>query len=165
MIEQQAAKELVVRAGLELVRSGLIARTWGNVSCRIDEVTFAITPSGRPYESLTPDDMVICRVADASYEGNRKPSSEKGIHALVYRSRPDIGFVIHTHQPLASAISVTGIGNMPPLGRDLLGNGVPIAEYGLPGTKKLKKAVAKALEQCRGRCCHYGASWCSVLRS
>ena len=50
-MDEFTAKELVVKAGLELVRNGLIARTWGNVSCRLDDKTFAITPSGRSYES------------------------------------------------------------------------------------------------------------------
>ena len=160
MIDQRQAKELVVRAGMELVRSGLIARTWGNVSCRIDDSTFAITPSGRAYETLTPDDIVICKVSDASYEGDIKPSSEKGIHALVYQKYFDIGFVIHTHQTAASAISITKMDKMPPLGRDLLGDGVPIAAYGLPGTKKLRRGVANALEKCTGKAvilAHHGA--------
>lgn len=160
MMEQNRAKELVIRAGLKLVHSGLIARTWGNVSCRIDETAFAVTPSGRPYETLTPDDIVICKAADASCEGKIKPSSEKGIHALVYRTCPDVGFVIHTHQPAASAVSISEIRRMPPFERGLLGDGVPVAAYGLPGTKKLRNGVAKALKNCSGHAvimAHHGA--------
>ena len=44
------AKKEVIAAGLRLVETGLIARTWGNVSCRVDENSFVITPSGKPYE-------------------------------------------------------------------------------------------------------------------
>ena len=51
------AKEIVIAAGKKLVETGLIARTWGNVSCRIDQNYFAITPSGRDYLSLTPEDI------------------------------------------------------------------------------------------------------------
>ena len=47
------AKKEVIAAGLRLVEKGLIARTWGNVSCRVDENSFVITPSGKPYEGLT----------------------------------------------------------------------------------------------------------------
>ena len=82
-MDELKAKELVIKAGLDLIENGLIARTWGNVSCRVDEKSFVITPSGRPYESLTPKDIVLCSVEDASYTGDIKPSSEKGIHALV----------------------------------------------------------------------------------
>lgn len=160
MNEQKQAKELVIRAGRELVRSGLIARTWGNVSCRVDGGSFAVTPSGRLYETLTPADIVLCKAADASYEGDVRPSTEKGVHALVYRLYPDAGFVIHTHQPAASAVGAAAIHKMPPLGRELLGEGVPVAAYGLPGTKKLRNGVAAALRESSGRAvlmAHHGA--------
>ena len=53
--ELEEAKKLVVAAGKKLVESGLIARTWGNVSARISDTQFVITPSGRAYETLTPE--------------------------------------------------------------------------------------------------------------
>ena len=62
------AKLDVVKAGILLCEKGLIQRTWGNVSCRIDENSFAITPSGRDYLSLTPDDIVIVNISDLSYD-------------------------------------------------------------------------------------------------
>ncbi|HWT75310.1 MAG TPA: class II aldolase/adducin family protein [Mobilitalea sp.] len=154
------AKQLVVRAGKELVKSGLIARTWGNVSCRIDDKTFAVTPSGRSYETLQPEEIVICRVEDAAYEGEIKPSSEKGIHALVYRTYPDIHFVIHTHQPMASVISAAEMDSIPAGDYPLLGTKVPIAVYGLPGTKKLKSNIGKSLTDKRNHAiimAHHGA--------
>ena len=92
------AKKIVVEAGKQLVSTGLIARTWGNVSCRIDDKQFVITPSGKAYEGLTPDDIVLVNMDDLSYEGDIKPSSEKGIHAQCYLHKTEIGFVIHTHQ-------------------------------------------------------------------
>ena len=62
------AKKEVIAAGLRLVEKGLIARTWGNVSCRVDENSFVITPSGKPYEGLTPDDIVEVKIDTLSYE-------------------------------------------------------------------------------------------------
>jgi len=53
-VSLQQAREDVVQAGKQLVKAGLIARTWGNVSARISESQFVITPSGRAYETLTP---------------------------------------------------------------------------------------------------------------
>lgn len=145
-MDVNTARQLVVTAGKELVASGLIARTWGNVSCRVDDKSFAITPSGRSYETLQPDEIVICKIEDTSYEGEIKPSSEKGIHALVYRIHPDINFVIHTHQPIASVISAARISTMPSGNYPLLSDRVPIAAYGLPGTKKLRENIRIALE-------------------
>ena len=103
------AKELVIRAGHELLEAGLIVRTWGNISCRINDKQFVITPSGMAYDVLTPDDIVLVNIADLSYEGDVKPSSEKGIHASCYELRPDINFVIHTHQKAATIVSITGM--------------------------------------------------------
>ena len=99
--ELEEAKKLVVAAGKKLVESGLIARTWGNVSARISDTQFVITPSGRAYETLTPEEVVVVNIEDCSYEGDIKPSSEKGVHAAAYRHHPTVDFVIHTHQKAA----------------------------------------------------------------
>ena len=104
-IEKRIAQELVVKAGLELMESGLIARTWGNVSARISDNVFVITPSGIPYEKLTPDDIVEVTIDELEYDENGlKPSSEKGVHAAAYKHHPEVDFVIHTHQIAASAV-------------------------------------------------------------
>ena len=141
------AKETVIQAGKQLVSTGLIARTWGNVSCRIDDKHFVITPSGRAYETLTPDEIVLVNMDDLSYDGDIKPSSEKGIHAQCYLLRPECNFVIHTHQANASIVSVLGsdINKVEGKSRDIIGDNVPLASYGLPGTGKLRQGVVDAL--------------------
>lgn len=141
------AKKLVIEAGERLVATGLIARTWGNVSCRVDDKTFVITPSGKPYIGLTPDDIVEVAINTLEWGGNVKPSSEKGIHAEVYKEFPEANFVIHTHQKVASAISAISGGIEKVVGDagKLIGGRIYTGSYGLPGTKKLKKGVTKAL--------------------
>lgn len=141
------AKKLVIEAGERLVETGLIARTWGNVSCRVDDKTFVITPSGKPYIGLTPDDIVEVAINTLEWGGNVKPSSEKGIHAEVYKEFPDANFVIHTHQKVASAVSALskGIDKVVGDAGKLIGGVIHMGSYGLPGTKKLKKGVTKAL--------------------
>ena len=141
------AKKLVIEAGEKLVESGLIARTWGNVSCRVDDKTFVITPSGKPYIGLTPDDIVEVAIDSLEWSGGVKPSSEKGIHAEVYKEYPEAGFVIHTHQKVASVISAlrSGIETVTGEAKKLIGDRILIGSYGLPGTKKLRKGVTKAL--------------------
>ena len=143
---EQEARKLVVEAGKRLLETGLIARTWGNVSARISDSQFVITPSGRAYDTLTPDDMVIVNISDYSYDGDKKPSSEKGIHADAYRLRPDINFYIHTHQIRASVAGIAGknIDVIPEKYKSLLGECVPVAEYGMPSTEKLRKALEKS---------------------
>lgn len=156
------AKRLVIEAGNRLVANGLIARTWGNVSCRISSEEFVITPSGKAYDSLTPDDIVVVSIEDLSYEGEVKPSSEKGVHAAAYKLRPQCNFVIHTHQPNASAISALGcdINGLSGRARELIGSCVPVAAYGLPGTGKLRAGVSSAIKNSESKAIimkHHGA--------
>ena len=132
---ESEARELVLSAGLELVRRGLIARTWGNISARISDSECIITPSGRAYDSLKPEELVKLNINDLTYPGSIKPSSEKGLHAEVYKLRPEINFIIHTHQYYASIVGLEG-------------KDYPFAAataYGMPGTRKLSANVAKAV--------------------
>ncbi len=156
------AKELVIKAGHELLAAGLIVRTWGNISCRVNDKQFVITPSGMAYDVLTPDDIVLVNIADLSYEGDIKPSSEKGIHASCYELRPNINFVIHTHQKNASVVSTLGldINNIDGEDAEILGTDVPCASYGLPGQPKLRQGVIGALERSTSKAAimkHHGA--------
>lgn len=144
--EETEARGLVVRAGRRLLEAGLTARTWGNISARISETAFVITPSGLGYETMESEDLVKVQISDCSYEGETKPSSEKGIHADAYRLRPDAGFVIHTHQDKASVVSVAGEA-LEGLDSPVLGDIVPCAAYGLPSTGKLRRAVAAELSR------------------
>ena len=156
------AKEIVVEAGKQLVATGLIARTWGNVSCRISDTQFVITPSGRDYLSLTPDDIVVVNLEDLSYEGDIKPSSEKGLHAQCYILRKDCNFVIHTHQANASIVSAIGcdVNNIAGYSKDIIGDNIPVASYGLPGSGKLRDGVVAALKRSDSKAVimrHHGA--------
>jgi len=79
--------------------------------------------------------------------GKHKPSSEKGVHAAAYQIFPDAGFVIHTHQTYASALSLSGLSKLQlsESEKATLG-GIALAEYALPGTKKLTANVKKCFE-------------------
>jgi L-fuculose-phosphate aldolase len=143
------AKKEVLAAGRELVEKGLVARTWGNVSCRIDEKRFAITPSGRDYGNLTEDDIVVVEIETLKYEGKVKPSSEKAIHAAAFTLNAETNFVIHTHQVCATVLSAAGHSDLKLSAEEneILGGPVLQADYGLPGTKKLARNVERVLKQ------------------
>lgn len=145
--EIEEAKRLVVEAGKKLLETGLIARTWGNVSARISDTQFVITPSGRAYDTLTPDEVVVVNIDDCSHEGDIKPSSEKGIHADSYKHHPLVDFVIHTHQKAATIVSITGmeIRNVYNEFKPVLGDIVPVAEYAMSTTNPLRKKVEKCM--------------------
>jgi L-fuculose-phosphate aldolase len=131
------------------VAKGLVARTWGNVSCRADEHTFVITPSGIGYERLTPDLIVAVDVRDGSYQGDVKPSSEYKMHTAIYNARPDVSFIIHTHQTYATCMGLAGPERLAPTPEETerLGGPIGSAEYAFPGTNKLKENVAKAIAE------------------
>jgi len=133
----EEAKKLIIKAGLELCEKQLIARTWGNISARISDTEFVITPSGIPYEKINNDNLVVVKIEDCSYSGNVKPSGEKKVHAAIYKINKDINFILHTHQNYATAISVDGIDK--PF--------APVAKYGLPSTKTLVKNIEKAVKK------------------
>lgn len=138
MEEKQLRKE-IIKACLYLKKTGLIARTWGNVSARLNDSQFIITPSGLAYEKMKPEDLVIVNIKDCSYNSDqRKPSSEKFVHASAYELRPDVNFVVHTHQLYASAICADE--------SSIYMNNrvfVPCIGYGLPSTKTLRNNCAK----------------------
>ncbi len=144
--ELQEARRLVLEAGHRMQRDGLIARTWGNISARISETEMVITPSGRSYDSLVPEDIVRVNISDGTWAeetaaGRKpvKPSSEKLVHMAIYQERPGVNFIIHTHQAYASALGV--------LGRDLGDPVMPCAGYGMNATRLLQENVAAAAKR------------------
>ena len=155
-------KENVIEVSKKLLEYGLIVRTWGNISRRVSDTQFVITPSGKPYDKLTADDIVVVNIDDLSYEGDVKPSSEKGIHAECYKLRPEVNFVIHTHQMNASIVSALGVDIKDITGRsaEIIGDEILMGGYGLPGTKKLRTGVISALEKTTSNAvimAHHGA--------
>lgn len=159
MYEKKEAANLIIEAGLKLVECGLIARTWGNISARISDTQFMITPSGRSYDSLTPDDIVVVNLEDYSYEGEIKPSGEKDLHGEVYRNRPEINFIIHTHQLYGTVYGSLGqdlsdlrcpaTENYPAVSdediKEILGKKIPCGEYAISATKKLAIRMSEAV--------------------
>ena len=141
-------KETIAQTGRDLLEKGLVARTWGNISCRINTNKMAISPSGLGYENMTEEDVPIYDFENDTFEGKRKPSSEKKVHSAAYRVFGDVDFVIHTHQDYATAVSL-GEKEYIELTEEeerILGN-IEIAEYGLPGTDKLKENVEAAYKK------------------
>ena len=142
-------RTVLAEAGRYLLERGLVARTWGNLSIRVDEEHFLITPSGRNYETLGPDDMALVSLRNLSWSGTMKPSSEKELHARIYRDRDDAGAVIHTHQPAASSLAAARRGFSPSLTSGdsaRVGESVPCVPYALPTTSALAKSVEQVLQ-------------------
>lgn len=140
------ARKTVVDAGLELIETGLVDGTWGNISVRIDAATMAITPSGRDYREIQPGDIVIVDIASGEARGG-KPSTETPLHRAVYRARPEAGAVVHTHSLSASTVAAAQV-EVPPVLDDfaqIVGPSLRTAAYAIPGTKAMAKRVLRAL--------------------
>jgi L-fuculose-phosphate aldolase len=138
----------IIDAGLKLVEKGLVSRTWGNISIRINEDYCYVTPKGRKYEDISVNDIVKVNINTLEYNGNIRPTSEVKMHALIYQKYPNINAIIHTHQMNASTCAVAGK-EVPTVLDDfaqIVGPTVKVAPYALPGTKKLTNGVAKALK-------------------
>ncbi|WP_422446628.1 L-ribulose-5-phosphate 4-epimerase [Thermoanaerobacterium sp. DL9XJH110] len=112
----ESLKNAVLEANLQLFRLGLVIYTWGNVSGIDRERGFVvIKPSGVPYEEMRADDMVVMGLEGNIVEGNLRPSSDTPAHLILYREFPEIGGIVHTHSPMATAWAQAGRG-IPPMG-------------------------------------------------
>jgi len=143
-------RKKIVEAGLRLVKEGLVTRSWGNISVRIDEKNMLITPSGRTYENLRPEEIVLMNYHTLKNEGKIKPSSEYHLHAEIYKQRKEINAVIHTHQMNATTVAAARR-EVPPIIDDMvqiIGPTVRVTKYTPAGTQKFAKRAVKAL---RGR--------------
>lgn len=107
----ESLKRSVCEANLQLPRHGLVTFTWGNVSA-IDRPSglVIIKPSGVPYETMTPDDMVVTDLEGAVVEGTLRPSSDLPTHLVLYRAFPEIGGIVHTHSRWATLWAQAGRG-------------------------------------------------------
>jgi len=100
----EALRAEVLEANLELVRRGLVIYTFGNASgISRQEGLVAIKPSGVPYETMTPADIVIADLEGRVVEGKLRPSTDLATHLALYRAWPSIGGVAHTHSRHATA--------------------------------------------------------------
>jgi len=105
----EALRNELVRLHAELPRNQLVVWTGGNVSVR-DPASglVAIKPSGVRYEDLTAASMVVLDLDGVVVEGDLKPSSDTASHLYVYRHRPDVNGVVHTHSRYATAFAAVG---------------------------------------------------------
>lgn len=97
-------REQVLDANLELVRRGLVLYTFGNASgISREDGLVAIKPSGVPYNSMKPEQLVIVDLNGKTVEGDLRPSSDLSTHLVLYKSFPSIGGVAHTHSRAATS--------------------------------------------------------------
>jgi L-ribulose-5-phosphate 4-epimerase len=149
MAEIDAIRREVCALHAELPRNGLVVWTSGNVSARIPgEDLMVIKASGVPYDELTPDAIVVCDLEGGLLEGSLQPSSDAQAHGYVYRSKPGVGGIAHTHSPYATAWAARGepIPCVLTAMADEFGGEIPLAPLAPIGGDDIGRAIVGALD-------------------
>jgi L-fuculose-phosphate aldolase len=122
---------------------GYVASTDGNISVRLGPDRILLTPTSMSKAMMNPEDLVIIDFDGKRVSGLCKPSTELGMHILIYRLRPDINAVCHAHPPTATGYAAAGIPlDKPILCELVIGLGsIPVARYGTPGTSELGASI------------------------
>jgi len=139
-------KKKVYRLHLELPKNRLVTWTGGNVSARDPESGLVvIKPSGIAYETLHPEHHVVVNLQGDVVEGTLKPSSDTDSHLYIYRHRPDVNGVVHTHSPYATAFAALGrpIPVYLTAAADEFGGPVPCAGFALIGSEEIGQQVVE----------------------
>lgn len=144
-------KEHLVQLHLELPKNNLVAWTGGNVSA-LDRETglVVIKPSGVRYEQLCAEHMVVVDLDGNIVEGELKPSSDTASHLYIYRHRPEVGGVVHTHSRYATAFAAVGkpIPCVLTAIADEFGGPIPCAGFALIGNEDIGRLVVENAGTC-----------------
>jgi L-ribulose-5-phosphate 4-epimerase len=146
MLEDLRAE--LVALHLELPRNGLVAWTGGNVSARDPESGLvAIKPSGVRYEDLSAEGMVVIDLDGRQLDGPLKPSSDTASHLYIYRNRPDVNGIVHTHSRYATAFAAVGrpIPVVLTALADEFGGSIPCAGFAVIGDESIGEQVVSTI--------------------
>ncbi|MFH1184542.1 MAG: L-ribulose-5-phosphate 4-epimerase [Chloroflexota bacterium] len=131
-----------------LPRNGLVAWTSGNVSGRdAKSGLVVIKPTGVMYPDLTPESMVVVDLTGKVVEGALKPSSDTTTHVYIYRERPDINGIVHTHSTFATAFATVGKPIPPVLTAicDEFGGEIPVGGFAPIGDEAIGREVLRSI--------------------
>ncbi len=138
----------VCTGNLALPKAGLVAWTGGNLSARDPETGLVvIKPSGVLYEEMTPTDMVVVDMDGRIVHGHRGPSSDTASHLGVYRNRPDVMSIVHTHSRYATAFAAAGrpIPCVLTAVADEFGGDVPLGAYASIGGDEIGEEIVRSI--------------------
>lgn len=143
MAEDELRRDLV-KFGKWLYRLGFMPGTSGNLSVRLSAERLLATPTGCSKYMLRPSDMVVTDLEGRKIDGSRNVTSEINMHLAIYRARPDVNAVVHSHPPIATGFACAGRPLDEPICSEAimtLGS-VPLAPYATTGTDELAASLA-----------------------
>jgi L-ribulose-5-phosphate 4-epimerase len=141
-------REEICHLNFELPSNQLVSWTSGNVSGRDSgSGLVVIKPSGVPYGKLTPENMVVVDLNGKVVEGSLKPSSDTFAHVYVYRHRPDVNGVVHTHSTFATAWAAAGrpIPAVLTAICDEFGGPIPVGAYARVGGDEIGREILRSI--------------------
>lgn len=144
-IPHEVERRAIAETGRRLEAEGLLAITAGNLSTRLGPNLIAISPSAIPYARTEAEDVVVTDLDGTVVDGDRRPSSEIPFHTAVYRARPDVGGVVHTHSPFATVLAIMRR-PIPAVHYVIASFGVdeiPVVQYETYGTTDLAEKIAE----------------------
>lgn len=148
----RSEREDVSRIGRALLEKDLTRASGGNVSARNGD-RIAVSPSGIPYENVTPGDVPVTDLEGALLDGEHELSVETPLHTRIYAARENVGGIVHSHSPYASTFA--SLAEPIPASHYLIafaGKKVPVAGYGPPGSEALAELAVDALGQEHDAC-------------
>lgn len=142
----QKAKEEVLWGCRLMVERGYLLGTVGNLSARADGTDLVvITPTSLPYDTMTEEDLVVVNLNGEIVSGKHQPSIECSMHLGVYRARPELRALVHTHSKYATTVSlIKELDIMPAIDTEqslYLGGDINIVPFAFPGSKELAEYV------------------------
>lgn len=142
----QAARAAIVRAGVRLVERGLVLGSSGNVSVRVGADQVLATPTGVGLDALTAESLPLLSLSGEQLAGPLAPTSEVSLHLAIYRET-GAGAVVHTHAPVATALSCV-LDELPLIHYEmlLLGGAIRVAPFAAFGTDELAAEALTALD-------------------
>ncbi len=145
-------KSTILEIGRRMYAKNFVASNDGNISAKVSDETFWVTPTGVSKGYMTDDMMVLMDLDGNILRGNRKPSSEVKMHLRVYRENPKVNAVVHAHPPACTSYAIAGL----PLNRAILTEAVmgigeiPIAPYAMPGTEEVPDSITPYIKTHNG---------------
>lgn len=147
-----ALRRSVADLHAELVRNRLVVWTAGNISARVPGADLMVVkPSGVSYDELDADAMVVTDLHGRVVAGHLQPSSDAATHAYVYRHLPEIGGIVHTHSPYATAWAARGepIPCVLTMIADEFGGDVPVGPFAKIGDESIGEGIVQTLRSTR----------------
>lgn len=144
---RQEVAQAVLETAQAMYAKGLVEGTAGNVSGRVGDGTFCLTPSSLGYEAMRTSDLIFVDAGGDVMAGDGHPSSEKALHLACYRQWSEVGGVVHCH-PLYASMFAVARQAIPAAIEEVviyIGGDVEVCDYHLTGSDELGEAVAAAL--------------------